>query len=311
MRLAWGCCARARARTSFIVVERFSHVFLRQDLSVDCSWSCATSSPIFWLVFFPLSFSPPFFLFFFSFFELLFNSFLNHCSCSRLWESNFALRDACYILYIYTHMYIISLFFFFFPSLACLSFFFVPDFADHRLRVASIRRGRIVDTREQSDRMNPGPAEVWHGKRSFLHIRWTDMWRTSGKQNRIKTVPREASRSARMHFSSDTYTHTHLLIVTRFTHIHTIWWGTWRVCVNDRAIECMSECVWCVATMTHIETIITVGFSESRVDWEIWQCEQSDYKVGERESEREKESAIHSFVSRCVYCIRYIVYNYL
>jgi len=57
---------------------------------------------------------------------------------------------------------------------------------------------------------------------------------------------------------------------------------------------------------THIETIITAGFSESRVDWEVWQCEQPDYKVGERERERERER--YTLV-RITMCVLYKIYS--
>jgi len=137
MRPVWGCCARANELYSsreilscILTAGFFGWLFmeLRDEFShilVDFFFS---------FLFFPL------FSLLFSFFELLFNSFLNHCSCSRLWESNFAFRDACYILYIYMYVHYIVIFFFsfffflFFPLSLVYHFFFVPDFADRRLR---------------------------------------------------------------------------------------------------------------------------------------------------------------------------------
>jgi len=223
MRPVWGCCARANELYSsreilscILTAGFFGWLFmeLRDEFShilVDFFFS---------FLFFPL------FSLLFSFFELLFNSFLNHCSCSRLWESNFAFRDACYILYIYMYVHYIVIFFFsfffsfFFPSRLFIIFFscLISPIADYAGGFNSTRKDRWYPWTVRQNQSGP---------RRSLTRRETQFpaysMNRSGKQNRIKTVPREASRSARMHFSSDTHphTHTHLLIVTRFTHIHT------------------------------------------------------------------------------------------
>jgi len=112
------------------------------------------------------------FFFFFSFFFSFF-PFSNYFSIRfsiivhvrvfflRLWLCIFVLCFGFCFFFFFSFVFFLFIFFFFFFFLSLVYHFFsclISPIADYT--VASIRRGRIVDTREQSDRINPGPAEV-------------------------------------------------------------------------------------------------------------------------------------------------------
>lgn len=153
--------------------------------SVGCSRSCATGSLDFLSLFFSNYFFSPF----------VFSRSLFTLAYARA-EFFFALRVSR-IVYI---IYVCILYRYFFFS-SCLSFFFVPDL--YRLLFGSFDVAkRIVDIREQADRIDPGRSKSTREIIALsLHCSMNRCATNVSRRNktRIKTVPREAS-SVRMHF---------------------------------------------------------------------------------------------------------------